>query len=186
MPAKTATKTKMLIMALPMTTSGCRAVAERLGGIATVSGSIARRGLRGMIRLESGLPGFGDTAPALFVTRSAPDAADRLAGAGFGAAAGAVGATAAAGPRSASAIERDGVAFTPGGWAGVAPLVARAAATLGAVADRGTPARAGCAVGWSVARLADGCGFGAGLSPPGGASDAVTATYPHWQTASSA
>src|SRR5215472_5444090 len=54
-PAAKATRTKALMTALPITTRGCRALAERRAGISTLSGSIAVRGLRGM-RLGSLLP----------------------------------------------------------------------------------------------------------------------------------
>jgi hypothetical protein len=36
---------------LPMITRGCRAPAERRGGNSTLSGSMATRGLRGVMRL---------------------------------------------------------------------------------------------------------------------------------------
>jgi hypothetical protein len=41
----------MLMTALPITTNGCRALLERRVGISTVSGSIAVRGLRGVMGL---------------------------------------------------------------------------------------------------------------------------------------
>src|SRR5262249_48677091 len=47
-PTANATRTKALITALPITTSGWRALAERRAGKSTLSGSIAARGLRGM------------------------------------------------------------------------------------------------------------------------------------------
>ena len=43
------------MIALPMTTNGCRARLERRGGISTVSGSSAVRGLRGVMRLIGSL-----------------------------------------------------------------------------------------------------------------------------------
>jgi hypothetical protein len=47
-PAATnAAKTNRVMIALPMTTNGCRAFFERFGGRSTVSGSSAVRGLRG-------------------------------------------------------------------------------------------------------------------------------------------
>jgi hypothetical protein len=74
------------MMALPMTTKGCRALFERRVGISTVSGSSAVRGLRGVICLvffepigaaptpftsRSDRGGYGSPAPgtALFVSR---------------------------------------------------------------------------------------------------------------------
>src|SRR6201987_879967 len=47
-PTAKAARTKALMTALPITTSGCRALAERRAGRSTLSGSIAARGLRGM------------------------------------------------------------------------------------------------------------------------------------------
>src|SRR5262244_2578983 len=47
-PTANAARTKALITALPITTSGWRALAERRAGKSTLSGSIAARGLRGM------------------------------------------------------------------------------------------------------------------------------------------
>src|SRR5271157_3579843 len=55
-PAANAARTKALMTALPITTSGCRALAERRAGRSTLSGSIAALGLRGM-RLGSLLLG---------------------------------------------------------------------------------------------------------------------------------
>ena len=48
-PARIAANMKRLIMALPMTTKGCRALLDRVVGTSTVSGSSAVRGLRGVM-----------------------------------------------------------------------------------------------------------------------------------------
>ena len=51
-------------MALPMTTSGWRALRERRAGASTISGSSAKRGLRGVMRLVSLAFASIDAAPA--------------------------------------------------------------------------------------------------------------------------
>src|SRR5208283_5173500 len=61
-PATIAANTKMLMMALPITTKGCRTLFERRVGISTVSGSSAVRGLRGVICL-----GFFEPAAAALI-----------------------------------------------------------------------------------------------------------------------
>ena len=71
MPAMTANSTKILMMALPMMTSGCRALAERRVGNSTVSGSIAVRGLRGMMRCGSVRFESMDAVPIPVASRSA-------------------------------------------------------------------------------------------------------------------
>ena len=53
-------------MALPMTTSGWRALRERRAGASTVSGSSAERGLRGMMRFNSLAFASMDAAPVPF------------------------------------------------------------------------------------------------------------------------
>ena len=53
-------------MALPMTTSGWRALRERRSGASTVSGSSAERGLRGVMRLSSLVFASMDAAPVPF------------------------------------------------------------------------------------------------------------------------
>jgi len=68
MPPMIANSTKMLMMALPMTTKGCRALLERRAGISTVSGSSAVRGLRGVICLVLFEPMAA--APIPFTVRS--------------------------------------------------------------------------------------------------------------------
>jgi hypothetical protein len=59
---------KKLIMALPMTTKGCRALFDRVVGTSTVSGSSAVRGLRGVICFEF-LEAI-EAAPIPFTSRS--------------------------------------------------------------------------------------------------------------------
>ena len=61
-----ANSTKRLRIALPMMTSGCRAVFERRGGMSIVSGSSADRGLRGARRLLSLGVASTDAPPAPF------------------------------------------------------------------------------------------------------------------------
>jgi hypothetical protein len=53
-------------MALPMITSGWRALRERRNGASTISGSSAERGLRGVMRLSSLAVASMDAAPVPF------------------------------------------------------------------------------------------------------------------------
>ena len=53
-------------MALPMTTSGWRALRERRAGASTISGSSAERGLRGVMRFKSLAFASMDAAPVPF------------------------------------------------------------------------------------------------------------------------
>ena len=62
----TASNTNRLKMALPMTTSGWRALRERRSGASTISGSSAERGLRGVMRLSSLAFASMDAAPVPF------------------------------------------------------------------------------------------------------------------------
>jgi hypothetical protein len=56
---------------LPITTSGCRTLRDRRGGMSIVSGSSADRGLRGVSRLSSLALESMDALPAPFASRSA-------------------------------------------------------------------------------------------------------------------
>ena len=62
-PTTTAKSTMIVMIALPMTTKGCRALFDRRGGASMASGSSAVRGLRGVMRWASGR--FESTGAAL-------------------------------------------------------------------------------------------------------------------------
>ncbi len=195
-PANTANSTKMLMMALPMTTRGCRALAERRGGISTVSGSIAVRGLRGTMRLGSLRFESVTVMPTSFARRSvlggwelaAPDG-PRPGSCGdggdwrFGEDAGEDGAADASRPSRASPIDRGPCAEPPDEVA-AGPLADGAAASFAGFGGMGAVKRGAWTAGSSAARPAAVGDFGAALSPPpGGALEPVTAAYPHLQTA---
>jgi len=63
----------VLMTALPITTSGCRALAERRAGKSTLSGSIAALGLRGMRLGSLLLAPAAAVLPALTVREPFPE-----------------------------------------------------------------------------------------------------------------
>jgi hypothetical protein len=161
------------MMALPITTSGCRALLERRAGRSTRSGSIAVRALRGAKRLgpdrvesvdaagPAGAPGGREFGTAAGAGEDRGGATARLAGASPGGRG-----------RGGWAAGRgaDGLLAAPEGAAGLAGFTAF-----------GGAGRAGAAAGLSGARAGTGREPGAGRSPPSGGFVPVTAVHPHSQ-----
>ncbi len=169
--------------ALPMTTRGCRAPAERRVGNSTVSGSIAVRGLRGVIGLGAARLEFAEAAS--FPLGGRPGGGADAAFAADGAFAGArAGGAAAATPAWIEIAPR--VAGRGGDPAGgpAEPLAGRAAAGLTALAPGAATARGCWSAGLSAARTGACCAAGAARpAPPGGGLEdggllSVTAPYP--------
>src|SRR5208282_1314974 len=184
MPATIAISTKMLMMALPMTMKGCRALFERRVGISTVSGSSAVRGLRGVICLgffepigvapipfssRSDRGGYGSPAPGTALVVSREYGSDERTDEGSLAAFGRVVEAASGAPASPLEPLRGFAAPTAADdccAAGAPPRVLRSGRSA---------ARTGAARGRTPARLL----------PLGGGSELVTAECPLLHYASS-
>ena len=171
-------------MALPMTTSGWRALVGAAGGISTVSGSIAVRGLRGTMR-------FG-----LLRFRGSADAVDQLlreGRIGFARRGGPASARPAPPGRARSSAEptrrsphprcrlRRQLPATARGGRGAAAARSRLQKPSGLARARLAPAGATRWLGRRLSPLAARNRAAALSAPLGGGLDPVTAAYPHVQ-----